>query len=273
MKAKQKETAIRMTPEKIDEFLENLQERGRGRSSLQGYQMALMGLYERLPKDKLLQEETGREWKAAMESQGFSPCTINARISIWNSFVKYLGYREWQVVDFYRDRDSLQPELTRTEYLRLLQTARRMEKKKSYLLIKTLGGAGLRIQELPQLTVESVTRGKVSLESHNAKQKRLLRLPPVLQEELMSYIRCEGLKSGPVFVTQNGGPLSRTSVYHYVNCISHDALVPEEKANPRCLWKMYQNTFEGIRSNVDVLITQAYERMVEEEQMSVGWDV
>ena len=263
---------LRLTRELIQEFLNSLREKGLGEGSLQSYETALLGLYEYLPDDKLLGPKTGSAWKAWMEKQGLLPRTVNAKISVWNSFVQFSGCRQWQVVGFHRGYKEVQPELTRVEYLRLLQTAKQMEKKKSYLLIKIMGGAGIRIQELPQLTVESVTRGTLQLESHNSKQKRLVRLLPVLRRELLAFAKEEGIKRGPIFVTGRGTPLPRTSVYYLVNCISRDALVDEDKANPRCLFKMYQNTYEGIRANIEFLTEQAYERMVEDEQMSVGWD-
>lgn len=78
---------------------------------------------------------------------------MNTRISVWNSFLRYLGRREWQIVDFEREVVKVQPRLSRTEYLRLLSAAKQLDKEKTYLLIKTLGGAGMRIQELPQLTL------------------------------------------------------------------------------------------------------------------------
>ena len=40
-----------------------------------------------------------------------------------------------------------------------------------------------------------------------------------------------------------------------------------------CLWKMYQNVQDGIEENIHVLIRQAYEEMMEKEQMSIGWNV
>ena len=36
---------------------------------------------------------------------------------------------------------------------------------------------------------------------------------------------------------------------------------------------MYLRTCQGIRSNISALVEQAYQRMVEEEQLAVGWDV
>lgn len=262
----------RLTQEQIHAFLKSLHDKGLGAGSLQSYEIALSGLYEFLPEEKYMDADTGVLWKSWLEEQGLLPRTVNAKISVWNSFVQFLGYRQWQVVNFHHGYEEVQPELTRTEYLRLLQTARQMEKKKTYLLIKIMGGAGIRIQELSQLTVESVNRGILQLESHNCKQKRMVRLLPVLRQELLTYARGEGIKSGPIFVTGRGTPLPRSRVYYLVNSISHDARVDEEKANPRCLWKMYQTTYEGIRANIDLLTEQAYERMVEEEQISVGWD-
>ena len=37
--------------------------------------------------------------------------------------------------------------------------------------------------------------------------------------------------------------------------------------------KMYLNIQEGIEENIHVLIRQAYEDMMEKEQLSIGWDV
>ncbi|MCI8402050.1 MAG: tyrosine-type recombinase/integrase [Lachnospiraceae bacterium] len=264
---------IQMTMEILEEFLESLRQKGRGKGSLQSYQTILIGLYEYLPEDKLLRAGTGQEWREWMEDQDLSPRTVSTKMSAWNSFVQFLGRREWQVINVNRSYTEVQPELTRSEYLRLLRTAREMDNKKSYLLIKVMGGAGVRIQELAQLTVENVKRGTIQLESHNSKQKRILRIPPVLKKELLAYTQSEQIETGPVFVTRKGEPLPRSSIYYYIKCVSQDALVDEEKVNPRCLWRMYQSTYEGIRANIELLMEQAYEKIIEDEQLLVGWNV
>ena len=66
-------------------------------------------------------------------------------------------------------------------------------------------------------------------------------------------------------------PMARSSVNYFINIVCHDAQVAEEKANPRCLWKMYQETCRVIRSNVAVLIEQSYQRILEDEQLAMGW--
>ena len=141
------------------------------------------------PEDLPPDADSAGGLSAGGPEQGLAPRTINARMSVWNSYCQYIGRREWVQEEFFRNGSEVQPELTRTEYLRLLQTAKILGREKSYLLIKTLGGAGLRIQELPQLTVEAVRQGTVGLRSHNNLHRRLLRIPASLREELLDYIR------------------------------------------------------------------------------------
>ena len=260
---------ICLTPEVIDHFLENMSKKGRSPASLQNYRTILMGLYAYLPENKILSGNILAKWRKSLEEQGYYARTINTRISVLNSFLQYLNRREWQQDDFYRELADDQPELTRSEYMRLLQAAKLLEKERVYLLIKTLGGAGVRIQELHQLTVEAVQEGRVQLSCHHC--ERVLRLPEALREELLDFACREGIYQGPVFVTRDGMPLARSSVWRYVNSVSKDARVPEEKANPRCLWKMYKNTCDNIRADIDRLAAQAYERMMKEEQLLVGW--
>ena len=186
------------TLQKVMELLlEYLKEKGRSSSSLESYSRILKGIYEFLPEGKMIRGGTGAVWKSYMEGQGFSPVTVDCRISVWNGLVQYLGHREWQMDDFCREKGEEQPELSRAEYLKLLSAAKHMGKEKSYLLIKTLGGAGMRVQELPQLTVDAVGRGVVELEYHNARQRRVLYLPEGLRGELLGYIEREGLRRRP----------------------------------------------------------------------------
>lgn len=50
------------------------------------------------------------------------------------------------------------------------------------------------------------------------------------------------------------------------------AQVPEEKRNPRCLRKMYQAARKGVERSVALLVERAQDRLLEEEQLTVGWD-
>ena len=261
-----------LTEELIDRFLAYLAERGCSRGSLDTYRRCLAALYDYLPEPRELTAATGAQWREWLREQGFSQRTVNNRASVLNSLLEYLGRRDWQSRDLTAPADDIQPELTRAEYLRLLSAARLLEKKRTYLLIKALGGAGLRLQELPQLTVEAVTRGTVRLERHNQGASRVLHLPGLLREELLAYCREERILSGPVFVTQKGRMMNRAAVQNCISALAGAARVDEAKANPRCLWKMYQSTQQGIADSLRMMAEQTYERMLETEQLVVGWD-
>ena len=50
------------------------------------------------------------------------------------------------------------------------------------------------------------------------------------------------------------------------------ARVSEEKCNPRCLRKLYLTTQDTLKQNVAVLLQMTYDRMLEQEQDTYGWD-
>lgn len=267
-----RKTEERLTPEVLEQFLAHLEGKGFSQASLQEYRRTLQLLRSSLPEGGMLTESGGQAWKRWLEEQGFKPRTVNMRISVWNSLMQYLNHRDWQVETFSDIRGDVQPELTRTEYLRLLSAAKQLGQERAYLLIKALGGIGLRIQELPQLTAEAVQRGVVYSECQNGMTTRVLRLPAVLRGELLEYMKREGITKGPVFITAGGKPMDRSNVGQSIKRVSRDARVAEEKANPRCLWKMYLSTQEGIKANLTILLEQAYDRMLEQEQLITGWE-
>lgn len=260
-----------LSPELIEAFLEAQRKKGRGESSVEAYRRSLMRLYESLPEDKRITADTGRVWRERMEAEGASPRSINARLSMFNSLSGYLGHREFQTDAFLEGPEVVRPELSRGEYLRLLQAAKALDRERVYLLVKVLGGAGLRIQELPQLTVEAVSAGEVELQYHNGRCSRTARIPEGLRRELLDYIRREGLTRGPVFRTGEGRPLARTAVCKLLRGLSRTAEVDAEKVNPRCLWNMYQATQAAIMESVSALAEQAYARMLEAEDVSAAW--
>ena len=261
---------IPLTSEVIHDFLQDLSDRGRREGSLQNYYLILMGLYDYLPEDKMLSKSTVVEWRDWLNGQGYSERTVNSRLSTLNSLLSYLDRRDWQMIHFSRRMDAERQELTRAEYMRLLRAAKAAGKEKPYLLIKVLGGVGVRIQELSQITVEAVQAGEVMLECYN--RKRRLRIPASFRKELLDFVDREDIRKGPVFVTQEGTPLIRSSIWKSVKSVCRDAHVDEGKVSPRSLWQMYQNTYDGIRSNIEALVDQAYEQMFDQEQVAVGWD-
>jgi len=75
-----------------------------------------------------------------------------------------------------------------------------------------------------------------------------------------------------VFVTRSRRPLRRTQVTGDIQSLSGAARVAPEKCNPRCLRKLYLVTQAEIDRGVRLLAEQAYDRLLDTEQLAVGWD-
>ena len=73
------------------------------------------------------------------------------------------------------------------------------------------------------------------------------------------------------FVTRNGKAMSRTQVTAEIQSLCRDARVDEAKGNPRCLRKLYLATRTDIERSVRLLAEQAYERVLDAEQLAAGW--
>jgi len=271
MMVPQEQSGVPLTPETICGYLEHLRAKGRVQGTIDSYHRKIRRLYQDLPEgSKVIRRDTLRQWREKLAEEGCSAAAINQLMVAANGYLEYRNAREFQVVDKLSTSSAPQPELTRSEYLRLLSTARSLEREQVYLLVKVFGNSDLPVQELEHLTVEAVEAGKLSI-SYNC-SKEIIRFPGSLCRELLDYAKSRGVRSGPVFLTRNGKPIDRTNVTVAIRRLCRAAQVPEEKGSPRCLRKMYQTTREGIERNIALLVEQAQDRLLEDEQLTVGWD-
>ena len=197
-----------LSMETIRAYLADLSGRGRRKGTVQMYSAKLRALYDYLPPDKQISRGTLAAWRAFLLEAGYSPSTVNTHLSAANGLMEYMGRRDLQLVGQLEADKGLQPELSRVEYLRLLQAARILEKERTYLLVKIFALAGIRVGELPQVTVERVRAGRLPVRTGG--ERRYVPLPACLQGELLDYARRQGLTAGPVFCTRNGKGMSRT---------------------------------------------------------------
>lgn len=264
------ETGVLLTQESIEQFLDACQSRGRVEGTLQWYRRGLNRLYQALPEDKFIRQGALERWREELVEMEYTPGTVNMFLSIANSYLDFVGHRECQLASQLKPKSSLQPELTREEYVQLLRTAKALDKERLYLLVKLFASTGLSVQELPNVTVEAVQKGEIVHFPHKVEQR--VRIPECLRKELSGYIRRNGYTSGPIFQNKDGGPLNRTYVSIAIRRLCVEARIPEEKGNPRCLKRLYQNTRSDIENNVAMLVEQALDRVLEQEQSAIGWE-
>lgn len=261
---------LTVTWEEVCRYLDSLAARGRRRETIQVYRPKLEAFYHFLPEDKRVAADTLELWRAALLREGYSPGTANTHVSAANGMLAYLGRRDLQLIGQLDTEEEIQPELSRTEYLRLLATARNLGRERTYLMVKVFALTGIRVSELNRVTVRAVEEGRVLTACDGRAQYVLI--PACLRKELTVYLRRVGITAGPVFVTRSGRPMRRTQVSGEIRTLCRDARVDGDKSNPRCLRRLYQVTQERIRDSVQILAEQAHERMLEEEQLTVGWE-
>ena len=135
--------------------------------------------------------------------------------------------------------------------------------------MKIFALAGIRVGELPQVTVERVRAGACRSVPAGSGGTSVARLSA--GGSCWTTPGGRGLTAGPVFCTRNGKGMSRTQVTEEIQTLCHDARVEEEKGTPRCLRKLYLATQAEVERGVRLLAEQSYERMLDTEQLAAGW--
>ncbi len=259
--------AIAVTRQSIGEYLQSLTERGCAQETVQTYQRSLIKLYRFLPRDHLLYRDTLEQWRSEL-LRSYTARTVNVNISAANSYLEYVGAREFQLTRLLPLPEEEQPELTRKEYMRLLERASQDGNERAYLLTKSFALLGLTVQELPLLTVEAAESGEVAKPGG----EHPVTIPACLRRELLSYARRQGVPSGPVFVTRSGRNMNRTAVTDSIQRLACAARLDPGKGNPRCLRKLYQKTQRDIWERLRPFAEQSHERLIDAEQIAIGWE-
>ena len=223
--------------------------------SKERYSFGLNQFYAWLPEDKRLYSGVLEDWRAELMSRGYAQRTVYALVSACNSFVAYLGRRDLQITPGEFTKNE-QPELTREEYMNLLIAARTHGTEADYIMIKLLAGIDISLSDLAALTMEKFAT---------------MQVPDILRQEVLDYARHNGIITGYLFRTRNGTLYRRTYIHQRINKLCDAARIPQEKANPRCLQRLYQQTMDELREDVNRMVNINYNRMLEREQKMVAW--
>lgn len=257
-----------LTPRLIDDFIAHLKEKNYIKGTMNRYERDLRQFYVDLPEDKCVHRGTLANYREKLLTDGYAPQTANLCISAANSLFRYLGLKEYQLDNQIRPKNENLPEISRSEYLRRLRTARALGWKCEYLLIKLFASTGITTMEVPKVTVEAVKTGHVEIQPNN---KQVLHLPHCLQKELLDYAVRNGIYDGPIFLSRGEKAIKRSNITQKIHRVCIASGVPEEKGNLRCLKKLYQTARAVIEANFDLLVEQALDRQMEAEQVDVGW--
>lgn len=177
--------------------------------------------------------------------------SANSMLAALNYFLRFTGCEECMVKSFklqkeaFRDRER---ELTREEYFQLLEEAKKKGDERLYMIMQTICATGIRISELPFITVSSLhsRRARVSLKG----KVRTVLLPLELCNKLKSYTKKRGITTGSVFITKGGKPVDRSNILHAMKKLCKKAKVPESKVFPHNLRHLFAVTFYKVERDI-----------------------
>ena len=188
-------------------------------------------------------------WKKDLMGRGYAVRSVNSMLASINSFLDFLGLSNCRVRNIRTQHQTYcaeEKELTKAEYLRLLEASRKNEQLN--LVIQTICGTGIRVSELRYFTVEAVKRGAITV---NCKSKtRTILVPGKLKTMLLKHAKRRNITSGSIFVTRRGNPLNRSNIWAAMKKLCDAAGVKASKVFPHNLRKLFARTFYGVEKDI-----------------------
>lgn len=183
--------------------------------------------------------------------ENYAVRSVNSMLASINSLFAFLGWHNLRVKSLKLQQQVFCPEekeLTRAEYTRLCTAAKRKHNERLNLILQTICGTGIRVSELQYITVEAVRRGEAVV---NCKAKtRSVFIVKELKQKLLRYSSEQGIKSGMIFVTRTGKPISRTNIWREMKALCKEANVNPQKVFPHNLRHLFARVFYGIEKDI-----------------------
>lgn len=183
--------------------------------------------------------------------ENYAVRSVNSMLASINSLFAFLGWLELRVKSIKLQQQIYCPEekeLTKAEYVRLCKVAERKHNERLSLILQTICGTGIRVSELQFITVEAVRCGEAMV-SCKAKTRSVF-IVKELQRKLLRYAAEQTIKTGMIFVTKTGKPVSRTNIWREMKALCEEANVNPRKVFPHNLRHLFARVFYSIEKDI-----------------------
>lgn len=190
-------------------------------------------------------------YKNKLTAENYAVRSINSMLASLNSLFSFLGWHECKVKSIKLQRQIYCPEekeLTKAEYTRLVNAAKKKGNERLNLILQTICGTGIRVGELRFITLEAVKCG-VATVSLKGKTRSVF-IVKELQKKLRRYAAEQGIRSGCIFVTRTGKPMSRTNIWREMKNLCREAEVSPSKVFPHNLRHLFARVFYGVEKDI-----------------------
>lgn len=245
-------SSARISNETIHGYIDALIEQERSTRTAEKYRRDLIRLMAVAP-DGILTKSFLVQWKENLILR-YAPATVNTILAAINGFLKYIGALHLQLKPLRIQRNLFckpEKELTRTEYVRLVNQALRENDTRAALILQTICSTGIRVSELQFITVEAVQLGYAQI--RNKGKFRYVFLPKNLCRLLHRYLKQHKKKAGSVFTTRSGRPIHRISIWKRMKKLCDRAGVACSKVYPHNLRHLFARTHYAAYHNLGYL--------------------
>ena len=223
-------------------------------ATIQKYTKALARFFADTGAGKTPDRETVAAWRDSLTEKGYTPSTVNAMLAAVNDYQESIVNVAGKAKPLKRQRRIFADpgrELSRAEYFRLLNAARSTGNKRSQLLLETICSTRIRVSELQFITAEAVRRHKASIRC-KGKCREIL-LPAELCHRLTCWCQKHHIHNGPIFLSRQGKPLCRVTVWKLLKALCSRANVAWKKVFPHNLRHLFARTFYDLEKNISKL--------------------
>ena len=238
-----------LDPKQMQEFEFYLRNEERSVATIEKY-MRDVRFFASFVCDAEIDEQKVLDYKGKL-GETYAVSSANSMIAAMNCFLRFCGWHDLCVKQFKMQRQvycSEEKELTRAEYIRLLEAANAKHNERLNLIIQTICGTGIRVSELQYITVEALHNGE-AIVNCKGKNRRVF-IVPELKKKLLCYVKEQGISTGTVFVTRGGNPVSRHSIWKDMKELCEQANVSPSKVFPHNLRHLFARTFYGIEKDI-----------------------
>lgn len=196
-------------------------------------------------------KETVITFKSKLLGESYSVRSINSMLASLNGLFSFLGWEDCRVKSVKHQRQIYCPEekeLTKAEYMRLVDTAKQKGNERLNLILQTICGTGIRVSELQYITVEAVKNREATVSLKG--KTRSVFLVKELRKKLIRYAAKQNIQSGAVFITRTGKPMNRTNIWREMKGLCRQAGVNPKKVFPHNLRHLFARTFYGIEKDI-----------------------
>lgn len=239
-----------LTRDAVQNFKQHLREEEKSENTITKYLRDILA-FTAFADGKEICKDIVIAYKNKLISENYAVRSINSMLASLNSLFSFLNWMDCRVKSIKLQRQIYCPEekeLTKAEYMRLVNTAKQKGNERLNLILQTICGTGIRVSELQYITVEAVKNGEaiVSLKG----KTRSVFIVKELKKKLLRYAAEQKIHSGCIFITRTGKPISRTNIWREMKGLCEQAGVNPQKVFPHNLRHLFARVFYGIEKDI-----------------------